>query len=237
MLMEEWPLDSWESEGGSLRQSLEDEMTNADYTHIAVIADRSGSMYTIQDDMNNGLKTFLEEQNLFPGKLLVDLTTFDSTVDRVLLGGSVEDVVHPIIQPRGMTALLDGIGVTVTSLGERLASMAEADRPGKVIVMIVTDGGENSSTEYTNERIKELVTTQREKYQWEFIFLGANIDSFSVAGSWGIPAGSTINYTASSTGANSVMNVASMYVTRSRTGTATAFTDEERDQTMGNLSV
>jgi uncharacterized protein YegL len=204
-------------------------MTNPDYTHIAVIADRSGSMFGISKDMNDGLRSFLEEQNLFPGKLLVDITTFDGQVEQVLTDGSVEDVAHPIINPRGSTALLDAIGVTVTSLGERLAKLDEDERPGKVIVMIVTDGQENSSQEYTNTKIKELVTQQQDQYQWNFLFLGANIDSFAVAGAWGISKGSTINYTASTTGTQSVLRSASAYVGATRTGLDVSFTDEDRD--------
>lgn len=212
-------------------------MTNPDYTHIAVVADRSGSMWGIQRDMNDGLRAFLEEQNLFPGKLLVDITTFDNDVEQVLTNGAVEEVDHPVIFPRGSTALLDAIGVTVTSLGERLSKLPEDERPGKVIVMIVTDGGENASHEYTNDQIKNLVTTQREQFQWEFLFLGANIDSFSVAGSFGIPKGSTIQYNATGDSTNAVIAAASSYVTRTRGGVATSFTEDERTSTTTNLKI
>ena len=207
-------------------------MTNSDYTHLAIIADRSGSMWSIERDMNDGLRAFLEEQGKLPGTLKVDITTFDGTVEQVLTDGSAEDVKHPIIFPRGSTALLDAIGVTVVSLGERLAKLDEDERPGKVVVMIVTDGQENASHEYTNAKIKELVTQQQDQYSWEFLFLGANIDSFSVAGAWGISKGSTINYAASTAGTQSVLRSASAYVTSTRSGLDATFTDEDRDSAL-----
>jgi hypothetical protein len=127
--------------------------------------------------------------------------------------------------------------MTVVSLGERLEKMDEDERPGKVVVMIVTDGGENASREYTNEKIKELVERQQNDYQWEFLFLGANIDSFAVAGAWGISKGSTIDYAANGAGAASVLRAASNYVTSTRSGLDASFTDEDRDSTMSNLKL
>jgi len=210
-------------------------MTDEKYTHIAVIADRSGSMSTIAKDMNGGLEEFLKEQAEFDGTLLVDITTFDGSVETVAKGVKASEVSHPIIVPRGMTALNDAIGITVANLGERFAKLEESQRPGKVIVMVVTDGGENSSSEYTTEKVKELVTRQQDEWKWEFLFLGANIDSFNVAGGYGILRGSTINYEASAAGANSVIATASAYVTRTRSGLEADFTEEERAATMGNL--
>lgn len=192
-------------------------MVDEKYTHIAVIADRSGSMSSIAEDMNGGLKTFLEEQDQLEGILLLDVTIFDTQVEQIVRNGTVSDVVFPVIIPRGGTALNDAIGVTVNSLGEQFSKMAEDTRPGKVIVLVITDGMENSSREYTAPQIKELVTRQQDEWEWDFVFLGANIDSFAVGGGYGMHAGGTLNYESTSAGVASVLRAASEYVTTSRT--------------------
>lgn len=214
-------------------------MTDSSYTHIAVVADRSGSMATIEKDMNGGLKTFLEDQRKEPGTLTVDITTFDTTVETPNKWAAVDDIKFPVIVPRGGTALYDALGQTVVSLGESLAALPEERRPGKVIVLVVTDGQENSSREYRGkpgaDAVKALVETQREDFQWEFIFLGANIDSFDVAGGLGFAQGSTINYGANSGDVSNVLRAASAYVTTTRSGIATSFTQKERDESVANL--
>ena len=210
-------------------------MTDSNYTHIALVADRSGSMASIDADMNGAIKEFFTAQGKEPGTLKVDITVFDDRADLVLTDGTVDQVVHPVIRPRGMTALNDALGLTIDRLGKRLSSLAEEDRPGKVIVLVVTDGGENSSREYTAERVKALVETQQNEYSWEFVFLGANIDAFTVGAQYGFAQGSTIQYVANAAGANSVIASASAYVTRTRSGLSTEFTEEER--TASNLTV
>lgn len=191
-------------------------MTDSKYTHLAVIADRSGSMFGIAEDMNGGLETFLKEQDALDGTLLVDIVTFDGTVEQVVTDGKVRDVTFPVIVPRGSTALNDAMGTTITSLGERFAKMDELTRPGKVIVLVITDGYENASREYTSEKIKELVTRQQDEWNWDFVFLGANIDSFEVGGGYGVRGGSTLNYTADAAGVATALRSANSYVTTSR---------------------
>lgn len=191
-------------------------MVNSSYTHLAVIADRSGSMFSIAEDMNGGLETFLKEQDALEGTLLVDITVFDGSVEQTVTDGKVEDIAFPIIVPRGSTALNDAMGITITSLGERFAKMDEDERPGKVIVLVITDGHENSSREYTASQVKDLVTRQQDEWNWEFVFLGANIDSFAVGGGYGVNAGSTLNYTADSAGVASALRSASAYVSTTR---------------------
>jgi len=88
--------------------------------------------------------------------------------------------------PRGNTALLDAIGQTLNTVGARLSKTPEAERPGKVIVVILTDGMENASKEFSAARVKEMITEQHGKYSWEFVYLGANQDAFKVGNSYGI---------------------------------------------------
>jgi len=101
---------------------------------------------------------------------------------------------------RGCTALLDAIGKTILDIGYRLSVMGEEARPGKVIFVITTDGMENASKEFTYEKVKELINHQQEKYGWEFIFLGANVDATKEAGSMGISEDNAFNFEASKDG-------------------------------------
>lgn len=203
-------------------------MTNSNYAHTLLILDNSGSMHGIAGDMNGALKQFIEDQKKnFKGKLLFDVVRFDHHVEYAEHGST--DPKGPFIVPRGSTALLDGIGFGVTGLGDELAKLPEDERPGKVVVVVVTDGFENASREYTNETVKDLVKEQTDKYGWDFVFLGANIDSFAVAGGLGFAKGSTINYAATGAGAESVIATASAYVTRAFAGEQAAFSDTDRE--------
>jgi hypothetical protein len=205
-------------------------MTDSTYTHLAIVADRSGSMTLIADDMNGGLDSFLREQKDEPGTLLVDVTVFDSKVERPYVNASPEKVLSggPIIQPRGMTALLDGVGKTIVGLGEHFASLDEDKRPGKVIVLVVTDGEENSSVEWKLGPLADLVKKHQTEFSWEFIFLGANIDSFSTGGGIGFSKGATMNYAPTASGVSAVLRSASAYVTSTRSGLRAEFSDEDR---------
>lgn len=206
-------------------------MSNSNHTHIAIVADRSGSMSTIARDMNGGLETFLKEQNALEGKLTIDITTFDGAVEAVATDAQFSDIKFPVIVPRGSTALNDGIGIAVNSLNERIKALPSDERPGKKIVLIITDGGENASSEYTSDQVKKLVTSLEKKKSWEFIFLGANIDSFAVGGGYGFSKGSTMNYVASAQGVNSILRGATAYVTSVRLGEDTSLSE-----TVANLN-
>lgn len=204
-------------------------MTNPDYTHIAVVADCSGSMAYIANDMNGGLKTFLDEQAALPGTLTLDITTFDSEVTTLHQGAHPEDIDFPIIVPGGLTALLDGIGHTVDTLGKRLASLPEDKRPGKVLVIVVTDGMENASQDYRADEVRHLVERQQDEYQWGFVFLGANIDAFSVGGNLGFDPSATMNYAATAGGTQSMMTSLTKSATAYRGGANLGFTDADRE--------
>ena len=104
------------------------------------------------------------------------------------------------LEPRGSTALLDAMGKAIALIGSRLKTKPESERPGKVVVLVITDGHENASREWKREDVKKAVEHQREKYNWQFAFLGANIDSFAEAGALGIARGTTANYEANTKG-------------------------------------
>jgi len=211
-------------------------MTNPDYTHIQLVVDRSGSMSNIKDDMNKGMAEFLKTQAEAPGKLTIGVTRFDTVIDHLIEpDGTIESLDGmTLVEPRGGTALNDGIGIAVTHLGEHLAAMKPKDRPGTVIVMVVTDGEENSSREYSVQSVKDLIEKQKDKYSWEFMFLGANLDAQKTAGGYGIPKSHSINYSFSGNGAVYAASVASSVATRSRGGDHTGFTQEEREGDTAN---
>jgi len=200
-------------------------LTNPDYTHLAVVVDRSGSMATCYKDMIGGLDTFFGDQASQPGDCLVDYFQFDTEYESVFEDKPV-GVAKAQLSPRGATALLDAIGKTVTTLGEKLAAKPEDERPGKVIVVIVTDGYENSSREWTKGSVKKVVETQRNDYNWDFVFLGANMDAVSEGASFGMLRGSSLTYDTHDTAAATAS--LSAYTTQTRSFGAAAFSDEDR---------
>jgi hypothetical protein len=128
---------------------------------------------------------------------------FDHEYDRVLDGVPIENVPpldNQSYVPRGTTALLDAIGRTVDDVGKRLAQTPEAERPGKVIVAILTDGLENASKDYTCPRIAQMIEHQQNVYSWEFVFLAANQDAIATANTLAIPAANAMNFAATGAG-------------------------------------
>lgn len=192
-------------------------MVNQDYTHLALVIDRSGSMQSIKTDMEGAIKTLLDEQAKLPGKIVVDVTLFDNTVEFPIIGVAPDEVeTTDLIRPRGMTSLFDAIGLTAVQLGERLEKLDEDERPGHVLVAVVTDGHENSSHEFKASAVKELIQKQTDEFSWDFIFLGANIDAAAVGSTFGLAEAQTMNYTADSHGVGSVGAAMSGYVTQTR---------------------
>ncbi len=169
-------------------------MTNPNLTYIGLLVDRSGSMNTIKHDMEGGINTFLKEQATQPGEARITLAQFNTVFDKVYTNTPIKSVSSYTLIPRGATALNDAVGRLITEMGEQFAASPEESRPGKVVVVIVTDGYENSSHEWTTQQIKDLITRQRTEWKWEFLFLGKDIDSFSVADSFGISRGNAIDF-------------------------------------------
>ncbi len=133
----------------------------SDLTDITLVVDRSGSMQEIQSDAEGGVNAFIEKQAEEPGEALLTLVQFDTEYEFVHKGVPIEKVPKYELAPRGMTALLDAVGRAINETGERLAKMPEPDRPGLVIFVIMTDGMENSSKEFTKSQIKEMIEEQQ----------------------------------------------------------------------------
>lgn len=168
-----------------------------DYTDITFVLDRSGSMSYVADDTIGGFNRVLEDQKKTPGTATVTLNQFDDTFECVIDAKdiqSVEPLTDKTFVPRGSTALLDAIGKSVEATGKRLDAMPEDQRPAKVIVVILTDGHENASRTWTTARVNELISRQRDTYNWEFVFLGADQDAIATASSYGINPQNAIHY-------------------------------------------
>lgn len=191
-------------------------MTNPDYTALLFIIDRSGSMSMIKEDMEGGINGVLEEQKKLPGEVTVDVAYFDNVVnyDEKFLSldsASIE------IKPRGMTALHDAIVSSTTEFGDALSQLPEEDRPGTVLVVIVTDGHENASKEAKISDVKNIITQQQDVYGWEFLFLGANQDAMETGDSFGLRKGASMTYAATRGGTMDASNFIGATITSART--------------------
>lgn len=186
---------------------------------IACVVDRSGSMASIATDAIGGFNTFLETQKAEPGSARLTLVLFDHEYK---VGHESADIqsVPPLdettYEPRGSTALLDALGRTIDDTGKRLASMPEDQRPRKVIVAILTDGMENASQHYSYEKISEMITHQRDVYNWEFVFLAANQDAIAEAGKMAIGADNAVAFMATGAGVRDAYTAMSNRVSASR---------------------
>ena len=180
---------------------------NTNLTEIVFILDRSGSMMSLTDDTIGGFNSFIEKQKSEPGDALLTTVLFDDQYEILHNGMNLKEV-QPMTRDqywaRGMTAMYDAIGKTINEVGRRLSNTPEQYRPGKVIFVITTDGLENASREFTQAKIKEMIQHQTEKYSWEFIFLGANIDSAKTAENIGINKGYAADYVYSAQGTSTM---------------------------------
>ena len=193
-------------------------MTNPDYTALAMLIDRSGSMVQTREDAIGGMAQFLKEQREVPGKCTVRISQFDNQYEVVCESTPVADVPDPDLVPRGSTALLDAWGRLMTEFGEELAALPEEERPENVIFVVITDGQENASREWTRDKLFEAVTEQTDKWGWKFAYLGADQDAVTVGGSYGVAAGQTMSYTNDSAGTQAAYAATSRMVTNTRSG-------------------
>jgi Mg-chelatase subunit ChlD len=176
---------------------------NQDHAEIAFVLDRSGSMESCREAAVAGFNLFLEEQQRSEALVRLTLVLFDDQYLVPINALPVAEILplnNETYVPRGSTALLDAIGRTVDELGARLAAMPEKDRPGQVVVAILTDGLENSSQTYTWKHIARVIRHQTEQYRWTFLFLGANQDAIATAAHMHIAAANASNYVADAAG-------------------------------------
>ena len=172
-------------------------------TELVFILDRSGSMQGLEGDTIGGFNSMLEKQKQEPGEALVSTLLFDDRTEVLHDRAKVREL-RPITEKeyyvRGCTALLDAIGGAIHHIGNIHKYARPEDVPEHTLFVITTDGMENASRRYTARRVKEMIRRQKEKYGWEFLFLGANIDAVETAGTLGIAPDRAVNYHCDSQG-------------------------------------
>lgn len=157
------------------------------YINVVFVLDESGSMWESTKDVIGGFNKVVEEQKkVVDGKCTVCLYKFNNNATEVYVGKDVNEIEGVEYFAGGMTSLYDGVGKAITNVGKWLADMNEDERPSKNLVVIMTDGEENNSTEYTKQQIKEMIEHQTTKYNWEFVYMGTDITNSHDAKSLGI---------------------------------------------------
>ena len=168
-----------------------------DLTELVFILDRSGSMRGLEADTIGGFNSLIEKQQQEDGEALISVVLFDD-VQEVLYDrqplSKIELMTDSQYYVRGCTALLDAVGGAIHHIGNVHKYAREEDRPSKTLFIITTDGMENASRQYSYEKVKQMIERQKERYGWEFLFLGANIDAVSVAGRFGIQPDRAVRY-------------------------------------------
>lgn len=175
-------------------------------------------MAAVKQATIDGFNEFLNQQKQTPGECRLLLAQFDDKYEVVLDKPLAE--VPPLndstFVPRAMTALFDAMGKTIIDLGQKLDAMPEEDRPDRVLLATITDGQENSSTEFSQADIKRMVGEQTAKYQWDFVFIGANQDAVLTAAGFGIRPDAALSYNANARSVAAMSASLSRYATRTR---------------------
>lgn len=178
-------------------------MKNKNLTEVVFILDRSGSMGPLADDTIGGYNGLLEKQQKEPGEAMVTTVLFDDRYEMLHDHADIKKI-HPITPneyyARGMTALLDAIGKTITAVSNRHRFAPDDQIPARTLVVIITDGYENASREYQVQRVKEMIEHQEKECGWEFLFLGANMDAVGCANDFGIAPSHAVTYEADQEG-------------------------------------
>lgn len=209
-------------------------MTETNKTLIAALLDRSGSMRNIAADMRGGFDSFIAKEREQAGTTLVTLAQFDDRYDIVYVDRPVGTVPPLTLEPRGRTALLDAIGRFVTEVGAGLAGLPADQRPGDVTVLVMTDGHENASAEWTVEAVRALIAQQETVYSWDFVFLGANMDAVDVGTNLGFAPGKSLTYDADGAAVGGAWDAVGNYSARKRVragvpASSIVFQEAERD--------
>ncbi len=201
-------------------------------TEVVFILDRSGSMSGLVDDTIGGFNSLLEKQKKEEDDAFVSVVLFDDEsevlYDRVDIH-RVEPMNDKQYYCRGCTALLDAIGGAIHHIGNVHKYARQEDVPEKTLFIITTDGMENASRRYTYSKVKQMVEGQKERYGWEFLFLGANIDAVAEARRFGIDSRRAVNFENDSKGVKLNYDVLSATVSRVRKATCAADMSAQMD--------
>ena len=205
-------------------------------SELVFILDMSGSMSKLTDDTIGGYNSLLNEQRDQKGKANITTVLFDHRYIILHSGVDiqyVEDITENEYKPRGMTAMLDAVGMTISIIDQKIANMPEDKRPGNVVVTIITDGHENASREYDWSTVQSMIEKQRTHHDWIFNFIGANIDTKKVGNKLGIDPRFAREYTHNKEGTDSVYKSVSNSVAYSRNS---AMYDEDIELRQENMA-
>ena len=182
-------------------------MKKNDLTELVFILDRSGSMAGLEADTIGGFNSLLEQQRKQEGEVLISTVLFDHEM-KVLHDRLPIEEVQPLTAEdytvRGSTALIDAIGLSIHHIGNIHKYARKEDVPARTMFVITTDGYENASHIYSSDKVKKMIERQKEKYGWEFLFIGANIDAVETAARFGIHSDRAANYHADAKGTRNV---------------------------------
>ena len=175
----------------------------SDYTHISVILDRSGSMEAIRDDIIGGFNADIARQQAQPGQATLTLVQFDhqdpyEVVHQFRALASVPRLDCETFVPRGRTPLLDAMGRGINDIDVQIRKLAEAARPEKVMVVIITDGQENARSEFSKAQVEKLIKEKQDGLGWQFLFLSADMNSIGMARGMGIRVADSASFGLSS---------------------------------------
>ena len=188
-------------------------------TELVFILDRSGSMSGLESDTIGGFNAMIEKQKKQDGECYVSTVLFDNVSevlhDRIKLAG-IKPMTDKEYTVRGSTALIDAIGGAIHHIGNIHKYARNEDVPEHTIFVITTDGMENASHKYTSDKVKAMIERQKERYGWEFLFIGANIDAVEVADNIGIGADRSANYRATPKGTRAMYSIVSDVVYEAR---------------------
>lgn len=203
---------------------------------LVFIVDRSGSMGVIASEMEEAIEQVLDEQkDSIRGELVVTFVRFDSVYEEVFNNKPIAEVDEIKLEPRGNTALLDAIGKTVNKVEREFSEANEDERPEKVLFIVITDGQENNSKEFSKEDIFSLIEKCERDHKWDFTFVGAKQDAIKEGAKYGFRAKKSITYCASADGTRGVGEAMSKYTKQFMEdgGIDAAYSDEDRDKAMG----
>ena len=205
-------------------------------THISVILDRTGSMQSIREDTIGGFNAFLHEQQQQPGHATLTLVQFDSQDPYEVIHhfrpiAAIPDLTSTTFVPRASTPLLDAIGRGINDLEKTVADLPAPDKPGRIVMVIITDGQENSSREFTRALVQQMIG-EKQQAGWQFVFLSADLTAINEALDSGVSAVSALSFDKTAEGSRKVWASASARIAdyRSARSANVSFLDTDREQ-------